>query len=253
MYNFSEWLNNRDKNFYNEIYDVPFNPAMTAGRGGNPVFSRYTGPGETKLPKWMADKGYTSTNRPDNAIFIPAFKVTENEIDKSITISGTKSLQDDLDDQIIGGHNVARIGGEQLLQKKDPNDENEVGDIVYKNAVIFLHDNFGQLKALLSNYLIKNRYEKANLVVVPKVLNYIDSLSKYVPNFRQYAERIINMSIKSVCRDLGLIYDAENYAVTKNTTGKKMPRTERGPSRHESGISTYTGGNIPSDYRTNNY
>ena len=66
----------------------------------------------------MADKGYTSTNRPDNAIFIPAFKVTENEIDKSITISGTKSLQDDLDDQIIGGHNVARIGGEQLLQKK---------------------------------------------------------------------------------------------------------------------------------------
>ena len=32
-----------------------------------------------------------------------------------------------------------------------------------------------------------------------------------------------------------------------------MPRTERGPSRHESGISTYTGGNIPSDYRTNNY
>ena len=242
MFNFQEWLHNRDKNFHNEVYDVPFDPAMTAGRGGNPVFSRYTGPDETPLPKWMADKGYTSTVTP--AWYTPSFEVKEVTSDGSVVISYTDMLKRDLEDQIElkrgTGRNVARIGGEQLLQKNDPNDPRELGSMVSKNAVIFLHDKFGQLKGLLNFYLLRQGYEKAKVKAVPDILSYIDDNYGQVRNFKQYAERIINMSIKSICRDLGLIYDEKNYTVRKNTTGEKMARTERGPSRHQSGIRSHT-------------
>ena len=263
MCNFQEWLNNRDKNYYNEIYDVQFDPAKQAGQSsGNPVFTRYTRPGETKLPKWMADKGYTSTMTYDTQIRnTKSFEVKENQGDKSVTISGNITLERDLEDQITGkqdfGRNVARIGGEQLLQKKDLNDRFENGKIVYKNAVIFLHDKFGQLKALLNFYLVRGGYEKAKIIAVSDALGYIDKIFKEygsVNNFRKYAETMITKSIKSVCRDLGLIYDEKTYTVTKNTTGEKMARTERGPSRHQSGVGTYTAQGdkkYASDYRVN--
>lgn len=259
---FSEWLENKQAKV-DEIYgSTIFDPAKQAGYdSGNPLFSRYTKPGETKLPGWMAAKGYTSTMQPDNALNIKSFEVEENQSDKSITISGTTQLERDLADQITGkpdfGRNVARIGGEQLMQKKDPNDRWEVGKEVYKNAVIFLHDKFGQLKALLDFYLVRKGYEKANLVVVPNTLRYIDKLFKQynasVPNFMNYAKTMIIKSIKSVCRDLGLFYDENTNTVTKNTTGAKMAKTAKGSPRHESGVRSYTGGKIQSSHREKNY